>query len=250
MHLEDVPEVNDITKVARLIAEFGWAKANAGNISLRLDRAPPEMGRMSPREPWTLPAPTPELSGKHFLFTAAGSRMQDIPDDPEANLLLLRITEDGSFCEVLWGAPKVSSEFKAHVAAHRTLAKKRPEFRAVLHAHPPGLRHMKCFTDRENVNVSEAVSRVFAEVRDSLPEGFAVVPYFRPGSNELAEATGRALTRFKVALWERHGAIAVGRELKEALAYIQVLERAAQDVGSRDLHHLFNASEDGNRENK
>ncbi len=66
------------------------------------------------------------------------------------------------------------------------------------------------------------------EARLFCPRGLAVVPYAEPGSKELAEATLIALQEHDLALWEKHGAIAVGDDLIEAFDTIDVMDKAAQ----------------------
>jgi L-fuculose-phosphate aldolase len=58
--------------------------------------------------------------------------------------------------------------------------------------------------------------------------GIELVPGFRPGSRDLAEACTAALRRAPVAVLARHGALAAGTTVAEALVRIETLELLAK----------------------
>jgi L-fuculose-phosphate aldolase len=110
------------------------------------------------------------------------------------------------------GAP--TGELAMHLEAYR----QRPDARAVVHAHPP---------------VSIALSLSRKRLNGFLPEvtlsvgRLEVVPYARPLTDELARAVGRALSRSDAVILERHGTVAVGKDVPEAYAFTERLEHAA-----------------------
>jgi L-fuculose-phosphate aldolase len=108
-----------------------------------------------------------------------------------------------------------TTEFALHAAVYR----RRPDVRAVIHAHPP---------------LATAFSLAGREVHAAvLTEGLLTlglvptVPYARPGTPELAEATGEALVDRRACLLAHHGAVTVGSTLEEALARMETLEQVA-----------------------
>ena len=123
----------------------------------------------------------------------------------------------------------MTSEFKAHLAAHRALERERPELRAILHAHPPCLI-ASCHTRQFELKdyFIGTLFRMLPEVMYLLPERFAILPFMNPGSIELARSLEDAFKTHRVALLEGHGVMAVGRTLPEALDFIEVLEKAAE----------------------
>jgi ribulose-5-phosphate 4-epimerase/fuculose-1-phosphate aldolase len=56
----------------------------------------------------------------------------------------------------------------------------------------------------------------------------AVLPYFRPGSPELAEAVGEAAVQHDCMLLRNHGLICLGRALNEAVDRAEELEETAK----------------------
>jgi len=111
------------------------------------------------------------------------------------------------------GAP--SSEWRMHLSIYRA----REDVRAVVHTHSPYAtaasfrKHLPVFHDEGKMLFGDEVP-----VSEHAP----------PGSWALAEAVAEALgKRGKVALIARHGAVAVGRTLTEALLLAEKLEEAA-----------------------
>ncbi|TNE85392.1 MAG: class II aldolase/adducin family protein [Deltaproteobacteria bacterium] len=115
--------------------------------------------------------------------------------------------------------PRPTSELALHLACYRA----RPDVGAVVHAHPP---HAVART---------LVGRDLAV--DVLPEALLilgdvpVVPYARTGSIDLAAAVGDAIASASAVLLERHGAVAVGADLDQALIRLETLEHTARILG-------------------
>ncbi len=104
------------------------------------------------------------------------------------------------------------------LVVHRAVYAARPEAAAIAHAHPPAV--LGCL-----------LAGLLPDV-DVLPEARAVlgrvayVPALPLGSAEVAAATAAALADPAVGavLLDRHGALAVGRTLSEAVDRLEVLE--------------------------
>ena len=112
-------------------------------------------------------------------------------------------------------AAVASTEFPFHRACYRA----RSDVGAVVHTHAPAL-------------VAAGIRGV--DIADTLPEvalatgSIAVVPLLESGSPELGEAVGHAVARGAgVVLLERHGAVAVGKDLQEAVHRMELAELAA-----------------------
>ena len=59
------------------------------------------------------------------------------------------------------------------------------------------------------------------------PLGLGVVPYALPSSVELAKATLEKVEKYDVVLWEKHGTVAVGKDMMDAFDQTDVLNKAA-----------------------
>ena len=224
-----IPELEELQRVAYWLAQRFWSEANAGNISVRLADLPANIAQREGCPPIQMPIAFPELSGQHFLVTGTGKRMRDIVHDLEGNIGLIRILPGGEAYTCAWGVPKVTSEFPAHSAIHQMLLAERPDHRAIVHTHPPGLAaltHLTQFRDAEAL--SDVLFRMHPETSYFLHEQLAYLPYMVPGSVELGRATAEVLRTCKAALWDKHGVVAIGETMSQALDWIEILEKAAQ----------------------
>lgn len=143
----------------------------------------------------------------YFWITPSGVFKGELGEDS-----LVKVDLEGS---VLEGYLRPSVEWRMHALIY----KRRDDVRAVVHAHNP---------------VATALSSlgegVFAEIEESVLVGkVAVVPPAPPGSLELAEMTADAIAERGASLvvLQRHGVVAVGRNLLEAEARVEAVEEAA-----------------------
>jgi L-fuculose-phosphate aldolase len=117
------------------------------------------------------------------------------------------------------GVHRPSSEYPFH----RAIYKRRPDIRAVVHAHPPAL-------------VSFSIVRQIPNTR-MLPQAHAVcgtvgyAPYALPGSEELGQAIARTFARgVDVVLLENHGVAAGGEDLLSAFHRFETLDFCARTI--------------------
>ena len=83
---------NEISEVAELIHQKGWAEKNAGNFSIRIDEAI-EFEDSSKHYP--LLASYSNIADKVFIVTGKGKRMRNIARSPAGNTILIKINANG-----------------------------------------------------------------------------------------------------------------------------------------------------------
>ena len=114
------------------------------------------------------------------------------------------------------GRGRPSTELLMHLAAYAA----RPDVGAVVHAHPL-------------TAVAFTVAGV-APPNDLLPEAvlvlgrIAVSPFATPGTDEVPRSLSPFWKGHDVVLLERHGALALGRDLFQALDRMETLERVCE----------------------
>lgn len=116
----------------------------------------------------------------------------------------------------LRGRGRPSSELRMHLAAYAA----RPDAQAAVHAHPLTAVALTVAGLPPPNDLMPEASVVLGEV--------AVAPFATPGTDEVPRALAPLLARHDVVLLERHGALALGRTLAEALDRIETLERVAR----------------------
>jgi L-fuculose-phosphate aldolase len=148
------------------------------------------------------------LADDSVLITPAGANKASLRPGS-----LARVTLDGGILE---GRP--STERAMHLAVYRAS----PEARVVVHAHPP-------------TAIAWTIARPeLTELpTDALPElllaagRVPIVPYARPGTEEMGAVLLPFLPAHRLLLLSRHGALAWGESMEEAVNGIERVEHSA-----------------------
>jgi rhamnulose-1-phosphate aldolase len=224
----------DIADIAGLIYQRGWAERNAGNISIDVTDSHAWAKDMRRGRRVETPLLYPELAGRSYLVTATGSRFREIAKHPEKNVVLAKVADDLSGYQILLSPHEdadllTSSEFPSHLGVHAYLRRIHPEIKTVLHTHPD---HLLALTHITKYCSSDALSHLLwsmhPEMKVVMPEGVGLVPYCQPGSQVLADATVDILEHHRLALWEKHGCVAIGRNVYDAFDLVETAEKSAK----------------------
>ena len=101
----NAPFVEEMKKVTANMYRQGWDERNGGNISYMLEEE--QVAEYLDLDNVLRTIPTgfdaTELIGKIFIVTGTGKYFKNIEDDPENNLGIIRIANDGTTSELLWG---------------------------------------------------------------------------------------------------------------------------------------------------
>jgi L-fuculose-phosphate aldolase len=148
------------------------------------------------------------LADDTVLLTPAGVNKARLPPGS-----LARVALDG---RILQGQP--STERAMHLAVYRAC----PGARAVVHAHPPTA-----------IAWTLARPQLTELPTDALPElllaagRVPIVPYARPGTEEMGAVLLPFLPAHRLLLLSRHGALAWGESIQEAVNGIERVEHSA-----------------------
>jgi L-fuculose-phosphate aldolase len=133
------------------------------------------------------------------------------------------------------GEIRPSSEMKLHTAIYRT----RKNIQAVIHTH------------QMNASTVAAARRVVPPILDDMAQiiGPTVrcADYALPNTKSIVRKTVKALDGRYAALMANHGAVCIGRDLREAFVVCQVLEKAckafieAEFLGGAKSINIFEA---------
>jgi rhamnulose-1-phosphate aldolase len=222
----------DLAETAGLLWQKGWAERNAGNLSYDVTEVAAEGSWAAGGAITPLGGAYPELAGRRLLVTAAGSRMRDLAREPDVGSGILQVSADGAGYALVWaGADSFvpTSELPSHLAIHGALRRRRAAHRAVVHTHPTellALSHDRRLAD--GARISRALWAMLPEAVVVIPDGVALVPYVLPGTTAQGAAAGAAMERHEVALWARHGAVAVGGGFADAFDLLDVANQAAR----------------------
>ena len=184
----------EIVRVCRRLYDRGLIAGPDGNVSVRLDDGT-------------------------ILVTPAGASKGDLPEDD-----LVVVSAEG---RTVAGVGRPSSELGMHLRIYA----RRPDVRAVVHAHPPWATALAVAGE----GMTEPV----------LPEvivqtgGVPLVPYATPGSDALPDAFEPFLPLHDAFLMANHGATTLGATLSAAHQRMESVEHAARIlIGARLLGHV------------
>jgi L-fuculose-phosphate aldolase len=123
---------------------------------------------------------------------------------------LVHIRPDGSVIE--GGRPSI--EFQMHFASYRA----RPKSSGAVHTHSPIATAFGICNQKFPPINTDAIA-----LADTV-----TVPWFMPGSKELAEAVGAAIGKSRGAILQNHGLMAVGDDLRKAATRAAMIEETCR----------------------
>ena len=226
--------VQDFIRMANDGYEQGWHERNGGNLSYRLTdhEVDSVKDRLLDHGEWhPIGASVPGLAGEYFLVTGTGKYFKNVKQDPENNLGIIRIAEDGCTAQLLWGyadGGKFTSELPAHLMSHMARRKVDPENRVIVHSHPTNTLAMTFIHPLTDKDFTHTLWQMNTECIVVFPGGVGVLPWMVCGTNEIGEATAAKMKDYRLVVWALHGIYGAGKNLDEAFGLIETVEKTAQ----------------------
>ena len=235
----DAPFLREMCEVTANMYRLGWDERNGGNISYLLDekevseyldvtkviREIPFMG--IERADFS----AKELAGKIFIVTGTGKYFKNVTKDPETNLGIVRIADNGAIAQLLWGfkdGGRFTSEFPAHMMSHIERLKADPKNRIVMHCHPTNLLAMTSVHDLDEISFTKDLWRTCTECIVVFPDGVGVLPWMLCGTMDIGRATAEKMKDFRLVAWALHGIYGAGKDMDETFGLIETVEKAAE----------------------
>ena len=244
----EAPFVEEMRKTTANMYRLGWDERNGGNISVLLDSD--EVGEYLDLNHVIRTIPTgfdaTALIGKIFIVTGTGKYFKNVQKDPETNLGIVRIAQDGTTAELLWGykdGGKFTSEFPAHMMSHIARLEVDPDHRVVAHSHPTYTIAMNAVCP---IDEKEFTHRLWQSNTESIvvfPDGVGVLPCMVCGTTAIGEATAEKMKSFRLVVWTNHGIYGAGRDMDEVFGLIETVEKTAQ-IYMLTLGHTQNVISD------
>lgn len=212
----------------------GWDERNGGNVSYRLIKEEAEKYKeeLSGTRNIELFNQVKELAGEYFLVTGTGKYFKNVIIDPEANLGIIKISEDGRYYTIVWGlkdGAKPTSELPAHLLSHITrMNAANGQNRVVMHTHATNLLALSYVIELTTENLTKLLWQMSTECLVVFPEGIGVIPWMVPGKEEIGKATAEQMKKHPMVLWPFHGIFGTGKDFDEAFGLIDTAEKAAE----------------------
>ncbi len=240
----EAPFVREMEKTTANMYRLGWDERNGGNVSYLLDENEVAEYLDLNRVIRTIPTgfDAKPLIGKIFIVTGTGKYFKNVESDPETNLGIVRIGQDGTTAELLWGykdGGRFTSEFPAHMMSHISRLAVDPRHRIVMHTHPTYTIAMNAVCPLDEKDFTKRLWKSNTEAVVVFPDGVGVLPCMICGTNEIGEATAAKMKDFRLVVWTNHGIYGTGRTMDEAFGLIETVEKTAQ-IYMLTLGHVVN----------
>lgn len=152
-----------------------------------------------------------------ILITASGVSLESAAEE---NIVFVDSLERFS------GPFRPSKETALHLRCYTA----RPDIMAVVHVHSVYSVALSCMRDIQDSCIVPAYTPGYGIRVGKLP----VIPYYCPGSEELATAVSSYIAKRDSVLLRNHGLVAVGKTLDEALNLAEEIEENAK------IHFILN----------
>lgn len=212
---------------------LGWDERNGGNISYMLDEREVkeylDVNNVIREIPLGFDAK--ELKNKYFIVTGTGKYFKNVQEDPETNLGVFRISDDGLKADLLWGykdGGRFTSELPAHLMSHIARLKVDKDNRVVMHSHPTYTLAMNYVHELDEKKFTHTLWEMCTECIVVFPDGVGILPWMLCGTNTIGEATAAKMKDYRLVVWAMHGIYGAGKTLDETFGLIETVEKAAQ----------------------
>ncbi|MFA6850341.1 MAG: rhamnulose-1-phosphate aldolase [Selenomonadaceae bacterium] len=213
----------------------GWHERNGGNLSYRIKPEEIEEVKdaLKPAKEWiSIGVSVPNLAKEYFLVTGTGKYMRNVILCPEDNIAIAKIDDKGENYSIVWGLKhggRPTSEFPTHLLNH-SIKKDltNGKVRVIYHAHPTNTIALTFVLPLKDKVFTRELWEMATEDPVIFPEGIGVVPWMVPGGKAIADATGKLMKKYNVAIWAHHGMFVVGKDFDEAFGLMDTVEKAAE----------------------
>lgn len=151
------------------------------------------------------------LDENRILVTPTGSSLGRLEADS-----LSVLDMDGN----LLSGKKPSKESVFHLAMYQ----KNPDCKAIVHLHSTYLTALSCLDGLDPVNAMKAFTPYYVMRVGKLQ----VIPYYRPGSPDIARELNERALSGKAFLLANHGVVVTGADLQDAADNTEELEETAK----------------------
>ncbi len=227
------PFVKDMCETTKNMYEQGWDERNGGNISYLLNEKEvisylnvDDVKRIIP-----IDFDASALAGKYFIVTGSGKYFKNVYKEPETNLGVLRVSNDGTYLELMWGYKDGSmptSELPSHFQSHIARLEVDSENKVIMHCHATHLLAMTFTHSMDERDLTRKLWKLCTECLVVFPEGVSTIPWIVPGTNEIGKATSEKMTKTRLVIWPQHGVYGAGRDMDETFGLIETVEKAAE----------------------
>lgn len=214
---------------------LGYHERNGGNLTYRMRSE--EVAACRPFfKAETLPyvpmgVCAPHLAGEFFIATGSGKFFRNVILEPQNNLCIVQINEQGDSYRIVWGLEnggRPTSEFPTHFMNHAVrVTASNGECRVIYHAHTPSVIALTYVLPLNAKEITRILWQSATECPVVFPGGVGVVEWMVPGGADIALATCEQMKEFDAAIWAHHGTFCSGPDFDITFGLMHTIEKAA-----------------------
>lgn len=169
------------------------------------------------------------VGGEHLMLCSSGNLSWRIGDDlalvSGTGSWLCRLKEENvAVCRISDGTPVQGPKPSMESSFHLGVLRNRKDMNVVLHFQSEFATVVSCMKDKpKNFSVT-------AEVPVYAGREIPVIPYYRPGSPELAQAVTAALDNHDCAILSKHGQVVCAKDFDDAFQKAIFFEMACRII--------------------
>lgn len=229
----DTKFIKELSDTTSNLYRLGWHERNSGNISyiLNEDEITPYLDVNNVIRKIDIPFAAGELAGKFLLVTGSGKYFKNVANDPEDNLGVIRVSQDGKSLDLLWGLRDggvPTSELPTHFLSHIARLRVDPNHRIVMHCHCTNLLAMTFVHSLDENAFTKTLWQVCTESVVVFPDGVGLLPWMVCGTDTIGKATADKMLKSRVVIWAHHGVFGTGTSLDETFGLLETVEKSAQ----------------------
>ncbi len=232
--LLDLPCAQDMVDLTYKMWQKGWDEGNGGNISALLDedeaaaleKLPADQVRTYPMRD------IPDIvRDRYFLVTSTGSFFQYVCERPKELLGVVHIPAEGDFYEIVAGyeaGGRPTSEFESHLRSHASRMEVNPKHHVIMHNHAAAVLSMTHMGPTDERDFTVALWRIITEASILFPDGVGFIPWCVCGTEELGRKTAEKMRDRRIVVWQYHGVLTAGDDMRDAFGLLETVEKAAE----------------------
>ncbi len=234
MNVLDSKVIKDFIKTADNGWKQGWHETNGGNMSYRLvdEEINDIKENFDESGVWNkMDVKVPEFANMYFIITGSGKFFQNIKDEPEDSICIVRLNENGDMYKIVWGlinGGRPTGELESHILSHsiktRTTGGKH---RVVYHSHPIYTNVLTFLLPINSEVFTRELWEMVTECSIIFPNGVGVIPWMVPYGADIGKATCEMMEKHDAVVWAHHGLLCSGSTLDEAFGIMHTIEKAA-----------------------
>ncbi len=237
MDILETKALKSFIKVADMGWQMGWHEINGGNMSYRMTDEETEvlLPYFTKDGEWKeigKCVSVPDFAGKYFIITGSGKYFQNIKDNPEDSLCIIKINDDGFKYKIVWGlvnGGRPTSEISAHLLTHSIKSKATDgKYRVVYHSHPKYINVLTYVLPLKSEVFTRELWEMMTECSIVFPNGVGVMEWLVPCCEEIGIATGKLMEKYDAVVWAHHGLVCSGETLDMAFGIMHTIEKAAE----------------------